>query len=403
MWRSVFCLTGLVVLMSITSGCDEDAECDGCIIDGECYADQDPNPANPCELCDVDTDDGAWTDNDGASCDDGLYCNGDDTCLAGDCSEHGSDPCYGIGLCDEDADNCDGECDGCIIGSTCYADGDTNPDEVCEVCEVASATAMWTNNDGASCDDDRFCNGADTCGGGSCSVHVGDPCTPPEMCNETADECDASCSGCVIGAICFGDNTPNPENVCEICDVSASVTGWTDNDGASCQDGDFCTGIDTCAAGVCEHSGDPCDPTETCDATSATCVPSYGTCIAPILVTGDATFFGTSFTTVFGDDLNLQDATCDGGNGAPQSGAAEAVFQLDLGPGDSVNIREDGALDAVIMIIPTCDATSTCSLVDDNNEDAVYTASASEIVHVVVSAMDASPTNTDYQIIFHFP
>jgi hypothetical protein len=43
----------------------------------------------------------------------------------------------------------------------------------------------------ADCDDGLFCNGVDTCSGGSCG-HAGDPCSAGEICNETADSCDTS-------------------------------------------------------------------------------------------------------------------------------------------------------------------------------------------------------------------
>jgi len=393
-----------MVALAVTSGgCDEDpGECTGCVIDGECHPDLSENPATPCQRCDVSVSATAWSDNDGAACDDALYCNGVDTCLAGSCTEHAGDPCYGIGLCDEDADNCDGVCDGCLMGSTCYADGETNPAEVCEICDVGASTTTWTANDGVSCDDDRFCNGADSCLGGSCAVHAGDPCTPPEMCDESTDACDASCEGCVVGPTCYGDGTTNPTNVCEICDVAASDTAWTANDGASCEDGDFCTGIDLCVGDQCVHAGDPCDPTETCDSTSASCETAYGSCLAPIVVTGDATIFGVDFTVSFGDDQDLQHASCDGGFGFPETGAAEAVFQVTLGPGESVRVHEGGGLDTAIMITQSCDDTAACLVAADQNEDSQYTASATELVHVIVSSWLAAPPTTDYSISFEF-
>ena len=40
-------------------------------------------------------------------CDDGLYCNGDDRCYYGDCSEHSGDPCPSGTVCNEDTDSCD--------------------------------------------------------------------------------------------------------------------------------------------------------------------------------------------------------------------------------------------------------------------------------------------------------
>ncbi len=40
-------------------------------------------------------------------CDDGLYCNGMDTCSNSTCSEHSGDPCPSNTVCNEDTDSCD--------------------------------------------------------------------------------------------------------------------------------------------------------------------------------------------------------------------------------------------------------------------------------------------------------
>ena len=110
-------------------------------------------------------------------------------------------------------------------------------------------------------------------------------------------------------------------------------------------------------------------------------------------------------TLTFSDDQDLQHASCDGGNGLPQAGSPEAVFQLELGPGQSVSVSEDGALDALIMLVAACDDTAVCLAADDATEDILYTstASATEILHVIVSTTVASATPTDYSISFTFP
>jgi len=41
------------------------------------------------------------------SCNDGVYCNGADTCSNGSCSDHNGDPCAGSGCCDETNNDCD--------------------------------------------------------------------------------------------------------------------------------------------------------------------------------------------------------------------------------------------------------------------------------------------------------
>ena len=56
-----------------------------------------------------------------------------------------------------------------------------------------------------SCDDGVLCNGADSCGEGTCSVHDGvDPCPGSSFCDATTDECmgcedDGDCPGEMIG------------------------------------------------------------------------------------------------------------------------------------------------------------------------------------------------------------
>ncbi|MFN2376303.1 MAG: hypothetical protein ABR538_07180, partial [Candidatus Binatia bacterium] len=48
-------------------------------------------------------------------------------------------------------------------------------------------------NNSAPCDDGLFCNGIDTCAGGSCAGHAGDPCAQGgvcgDQCNEDTDDC----------------------------------------------------------------------------------------------------------------------------------------------------------------------------------------------------------------------
>ena len=111
---------------------DDDSDCDGCLIDEICYPDRVTNPDNVCQVCDVSQAVDAWSNND-FSCDDGLYCNGDDTCFEGTCSQHAGDPC---------------------------------------------------GDDGVFCNGDESCNVTlDQCD------HSGDPCQPEESCNEVKVEC----------------------------------------------------------------------------------------------------------------------------------------------------------------------------------------------------------------------
>jgi hypothetical protein len=151
------------------------------------------------------------------------------------------------------------DCSGCLIGSICYPDQVTNPDNPCQVCDPAASTSYWDNNDGAGCDDGVFCNGVDLCSAGSCSDHAGNPCGALLMCDENNDECVTACTGCQIDSACYTNGQTNPQNGCQICNTSVSTTTWQANDGASCDDGLFCTGADTCSGETCQGAGDPCD------------------------------------------------------------------------------------------------------------------------------------------------
>ena len=76
-----------------------------------------------------------------------------------------------------------------------------------DTCDGAGACAHPNNT--ASCDDGLYCNGTDTCGGGSCSVHTGSPCpeTDCNTCQEDTDSCfDPASTVCTDdGNICTDD------------------------------------------------------------------------------------------------------------------------------------------------------------------------------------------------------
>ncbi len=134
--------------------CDEDAD----ICTAECFEDSDCDDAvfcNGAETCDAgsclpgtapDCDDGigctldscsAVSDScvsaaDDSACDDGLFCNGAETCNVASGCEAGTDPCDGA-ACDEAGDTCEAGCSG-----------------------------------DSECDDGEYCNGQETCSGGDC-------------------------------------------------------------------------------------------------------------------------------------------------------------------------------------------------------------------------------------------
>jgi hypothetical protein len=46
---------------------------------------------------------------------------------------------------------------GCLIGGVCYSDGEVNADNNCQQCDATASSTEWSNDDGKSCNDDRFC------------------------------------------------------------------------------------------------------------------------------------------------------------------------------------------------------------------------------------------------------
>lgn len=232
-----------------------------------------------CEECDGDAvcdgDEGSSVDGD-----DEAVVDGDDEAVV-----DGDDEVVVDG---DDEIVCDGDvefvCEGCLIDDKCYPDGVMNPGNVCQICDVETDATGWADNDGYACDDELYCNGSDTCGEGTCSVHAGDPCDGGLLCEESSDSCVTNCDGCYIESYCYPDGTVNQDNLCEKCDVSTSVDSWSFDDGKACDDGEYCNGSDTCKDGACaEHSGSPCDDDELwcngveyCDEENDQCLHSLG-------------------------------------------------------------------------------------------------------------------------------
>jgi hypothetical protein len=70
---------------------------------------------------------------------------------------------------------------------------------------------------------------------------------------------DIECAGCRIEGECRASGATHPENDCLACIPSVDPGGWSANDGAPCDDEQFCNGDDFCAGGECSsHEGDVC-------------------------------------------------------------------------------------------------------------------------------------------------
>ena len=148
--------------------------------------------------------------------------------------------------CDDQNFN-SGDC----CSATCQLEASGSPCTGSNVCLIATCDGAGTcvqgalPNNGHACSDNVFCNGSDTCSGGACVVHAGDPCVGQPVCSAVCNESLGRCSS--------PTNTP-------------------------CDDGLFCNGADSCNAGVCiQHTGDPCAGRPACEA----CNEQINQCLAP--------------------------------------------------------------------------------------------------------------------------
>ncbi len=129
-------------------------------------------------------------------CDDGLFCNGTETCVAGNCTP-GTAP------------DCSGASDQCNVG-VC--------NEATDTCDPDSAS-----KEGLGCDDGQFCTTGETCMAGVCG---GGSATD---CSGQADQC----------------NTGACNEALNLCEAQPVL------DGTTCDDADPCTESDACTAGSC--------------------------------------------------------------------------------------------------------------------------------------------------------
>lgn len=208
----------LITVFPVT--CVTDAECDDgffcngaeTCVGGACR----PGPATSC-------DDGVACTRDGcdwfagvcthdpldASCDNGLFCDGAETCdpvldcLPGtpaDCND-GID-CT-ADSCDEATASCQNVADDTLCDNGIYCDGAETCDAaigcvwgndpcVDQLCDEAAAACVDCFTD-ADCDDAIFCNGAELCTTGACQSG-GDPCP-----GQTCDEATATCFDALTG------------------------------------------------------------------------------------------------------------------------------------------------------------------------------------------------------------
>jgi len=311
------------------------------------------NPCNPdTTVCNEKTDtcdslpEGCKSD---AECDDGIFCNGVETCNAYAKASGGTTPpvvgvCQDgipvdcndgldctIDSCNEAMDKCDHAPDNAVCDDGDFCNGN-------EVCDPVKGCLDGT---AVSCaDDGLFCNGTESCNEAADSCQSsGNPCTPDiTVCNEKTDTCDPLPDGCDSDAECDDGIFCNGV---ETCNAYAKASGTTPpvtgvcqpgipvdcNDGVDCtvdacnEEKDSC--VNTANDEYCQDDGKFCNGTEFCDAVNG--------CIS----TGDPCAAGTV--------CNEEKDSCD---------PKEITITMDIKPGscpNPLNLKSNGVLPVAIL------------------------------------------------------
>lgn len=193
----------------------------------------------------------------------------------GDASVDGGPPCTATSCDDGHActvDFC--AVDGCGHMAVDVICADSNPctDDRCDDATASDGCSHRPNT--VACDDGIFCNGLDSCGASSCSVHTGDVCVAPLTCNETLEQCmgcsasdpcpDAiygSYSACAFGASeCAESGTQTRTVLTFTCNASGACESADGTDTTACT---RVTAGRTCMASSCDAMG-PCSFGSTC-------------------------------------------------------------------------------------------------------------------------------------------
>jgi len=390
--------------------CDDGNTVDGDCCSATCSFETSGSSCEDGDLCsEFDTCDGAGTCNAGSAvvCDDGLFCNGAETCDSGLGCQAGIAPVAapvaddGVACtndsCDEVGDvivnapddlQCDNGlfCDGsetCDVLLDCQAgtapptdDGVSCTDDSCD--ETGDVIVNTVNN--ANCDNGLFCDGSETCdavldcqGGVAPTVDDGVSCTD-DSCDEVADAIvNATNDGnCDNGLFCDGSETCDAALDCQ------AGTAPTVDDGVSCTD-DSCDEVadaivNTTNDGNCDN-GLFCDGSETCDA-ALDCQAG----VAP------STDDGVGCTDDSCDEASdsivntVNNANCDNGLFCDGSETCDAALDCQAGTAptvdDGVSCTDDSCDEVADAIVNTtndgncdnglfCDGSETCDAVLD--------------------------------------
>ena len=351
--------------------CDDGLFCTGTefcdVVNGQCATtgatDCDDGVMCTTDFCDTMNDVCANVAVD-ANCADGQFCNGNETCdVINDCQPGVAPNCSDSidctdDSCDETNDVCvstvdDGNCDDtvfcngsevCVAGVGCQAGTPVTCDDGLDCtsgsCDTGLDACVFAANDGF-CDDGLLCNGSETCDVSAASP--GDGCVAGNtvMCSDdgiacTVETCDESAMGCISTA----DNSLCPAGEFCVPALAGCVPSSPCTLNSECDDGDDCNGIETCNV-VCQ-AGTPVDCNDGVGCTVDSCNPSDGSC--------------TNATS---------DAQCDDGFACNGAETCDAVMDCQTGTPVDCNDGVGCTIDVCLEPSGTCGNSPSNSLCDD--------------------------------------
>ena len=275
------CVVGVGCSEGVPPGPGADETPDDCTIFGACDEETDSFPLIPAGLGETCSDGVECTTDDAcdgkggcagvpqsALCADGLYCNGAEECDAELGCQSGEPPVPPEDADPDDcmvhSDECDEQLDMFVLvpaeaGATCNDGVECTTDDACN-----EEAACVGKPDDTLCDDEKFCNGAETCDP-ELDCQDGDAPEPPEDTNLL--DCYAPDMVChddeggfpilPVGAgTACDDGTACTQN--DICDVGGTCLGQPDHD--TCQDESVCNGKELCVPDEGCKPGTPATP-----------------------------------------------------------------------------------------------------------------------------------------------
>ncbi len=260
-----------------------------------------------------------------AECETDAQCAGEVSCVVGRCIEQ---TCFfnaDDSLCPS-AERCDpvtGCFGGALVGDPCASQADCGDSLICcggrcelpgcddgNACTDDACAPDGCTHDAnvAPCDDGVYCNGLDSCAGGSCVESAGDPCEGATLCDETRGECvgcreDTDCpaaterqtGSCVFADLCDegGTETWTVTSYRCVADACVAQPQTEERPCTRSTTGISCGGVnEVCSGGSCR-----CGPGPTCGA-GQTCYPDGRCGAAP-------TFTPTGLPTPACSDFGL--------------------------------------------------------------------------------------------------